>query len=269
VRKALTAEQVAHFKREGYAMPFRAVAGERAREFRRRIEGFEERLGHDSEGYFKIKAHLAAPWMVDLAFHPRILDAVEDLIGPDILLMGSSLFAKQAHDARFVSWHQDSAYFGLTPHEEVTAWVAFTDSNETNGCVRVMPRSHLAGDFQHDERPEANNMLARGQTITGLDETKAVDLLLKAGEFSLHQERTVHSSHPNDSDDRRIGLAFFYIPTHVRSEKQRRRALLVRGVDSHGHWDPDPLPRYDLDPVCMAELDRVWGQYRNGHYKAH
>ncbi|MFI4987062.1 MAG: phytanoyl-CoA dioxygenase family protein, partial [Alphaproteobacteria bacterium] len=123
--RLLTAEQVAQFKREGYVAPFRAVTAEHAREFRRRIEGFEERLGHDSEGYFKIKAHIAAPWMVDLACHPAVLDAVEDVIGPNIILLGSSLFAKQAHDERFVSWHQDSAYFGLTPHDEVTAWVAF------------------------------------------------------------------------------------------------------------------------------------------------
>jgi non-heme Fe2+,alpha-ketoglutarate-dependent halogenase len=194
---------------------------------------------------------------------------VEDLIGPDILLMGSPLFAKQARDPRFVSWHQDSAYFGLNPHAEVTAWVAFTDSNETNGCVRVMPRSHRAGDFQHEERAEADNMLARGQTITGLDEAKAVDLVLKAGEFFLHQERTVHGSHANRSDDRRIGLAYFYFPAHVRSQGPRRSALLVRGVDRHGHWDADPLPRCDLDALCMAELDRVWGQYRKAQYTAH
>jgi non-haem Fe2+, alpha-ketoglutarate-dependent halogenase len=269
VPKLLSAEQIAHFKREGYVMPFRAVGGEHAKEFRKRIESFEERLSHDSEGYFKIKAHVVAPWAVDLAFHPTILDAVEDLIGPNILLLGSSLFAKQAHDPRFVSWHQDSAYFGLTPHEEVTAWVAFTDSNERNGCVRVMPRSHQGADLQHEEKMEANNMLARGQTIGGLDEAKAVNLVLKAGEFSLHHERTAHASHANGSDDRRIGLAFFYIPTHVRSAKVRRSAMLVRGVDTHSHWDADPLPRCDLDPVCMEELDRVWGQYKKGQYKAH
>src|SRR5690349_2707155 len=129
--KLLTADQVEQFKREGYVTPFDATSPEHAREFRRRIEGIEEKLGHDSEGYFKIKAHIAAPWMVDLACHPKILDAVEDVIGPNIVLLGSSLFAKKAQDPRFVSWHQDSAYFGLTPHEEVTVWVAFTDSNES------------------------------------------------------------------------------------------------------------------------------------------
>jgi ectoine hydroxylase-related dioxygenase (phytanoyl-CoA dioxygenase family) len=267
--KFLSPEQVEQFKREGYTAPFRAVSGAQAREFRRRIEGIEEKLGHDSEGYFKIKAHIAAPWMVDLACHAKILDAVEDLIGPNILLLGSSLFAKQAHDPRFVSWHQDSAYFGLTPHEEVTVWVAFTESNESNGCVRVMPRTHTGADLQHVEKIEPTNMLSRGQTIVGLDESKAISLVLHPGEFSLHHERTAHSSHANNSDDRRIGLAFFYIPTHIQSQKIRRGALLVRGTDCFHHWNDDPLPRYDLDPICIAELDRVWGQYRKGLYKAH
>lgn len=267
--KLLTPAQVEHFKREGYLAPFRAVSPGQAREFRRRIEGIEEKLGHDSEGYFKIKAHIAAPWMIDLAFHPTIVDAVEDVIGPNILLLGSSLFAKKAHDPRFVSWHQDSAYFGLTPHEEITVWVAFTDSNESNGCVRVMPRTHVGSDLEHEEKMEATNMLARGQTIRGLDESKAVNLVLRAGEFSLHHERTAHASHANNSDDRRIGLAFFFIPTHVKSAKNRRGAMLVRGVDKYRNWDDDPLPRFDLDPICMSELDRVWGQYRKGQYKAH
>jgi non-haem Fe2+, alpha-ketoglutarate-dependent halogenase len=269
VPKLLTHEQVDHFKQEGYVAPLQAVSRAQAQQFRRRIEGIEQKLGHDSEGYFKIKAHIAAPWMVDLACHPKILDAVEDVIGPNILLLGSSLFAKQAHDPRFVSWHQDSAYFGLTPHEEVTAWIAFTDSNESNGCVRVMPRTHIGADLQHEEKMEATNMLARGQTIVGLEESKAISLVLHAGEFSLHHERTAHCSHANESEDRRIGLAFFYIPTRVKSQKSRRGALLVRGTDEFRNWDDDPLPRLDLDPTCIAELDRVWGQYRKGLYRAH
>lgn len=267
--KLLTEEQVAQFKGDGYAAPFRAVEQEHALEFLRRIEAFEEKLGHDSEGYFKIKAHIAAPWMVDLACNPIVLDAVEDVIGPDILLLGSSLFAKQAKDSRFVSWHQDSAYFGLTPPEEVTAWIAFTESNESNGCVKVLPGSHLEGVLPHEEHIHADNMLARGQTIAGIDESKAVNLVLQPGEFSLHTERTAHASDANRSGKRRIGLACFYIPPHVASLKDRRNALLVRGTDTHNHWGRDPLPRYDLDPDCLAELDRIWGQYRRGQYRAH
>ncbi len=266
--KVLSDEQLAAFKRNGYASPFRATTPDHAKEFLRRIEGFEEQLGRDSEGYFKIKAHVAAPWMVDLAGNPVVLDAVEDVLGPNIMLLGSSLFAKKANDPRFVSWHQDSAYFGITPAQEITAWIAFTDSNEQNGCVRVLPGSHL-DVLAHEERIEANNMLARGQTILDIDESAAVNLVLRPGEFSLHAERTAHASAPNVSGQRRIGLACFYIPPHVASIKDRRSALLVRGVDEYDNWDRDPLPRHDLDPVCLAELDRIWGQYRRGQYRAH
>jgi non-heme Fe2+,alpha-ketoglutarate-dependent halogenase len=269
MRKSLSEEQVTQFREQGYLAPLRAVPRTHADEFRRRIEGLEEKLGHDAEGYFKIKAHIAAPWMVDLACHPAVLDAVEDVIGPNVLLLGSSLFAKQANDPRFVSWHQDSAYFGLTPQEEVTAWIAFTESNEGNGCVKVMPRTHKGGILAHEERIAADNMLARGQTIAGIDESKAVNLVLEPGEFSLHHEMTAHASDPNTSGKRRIGLACFYVPTHVASVKDRRSALLVRGTDTYENWDRDVLPRYDMDPICVAELDRIWGQYRRGQYKSH
>ena len=189
------------------------------------------------------------------------------MIGPNILLFGASIFAKDARDPRYVSWHQDSAYFGLDPHEEVTAWVGFTDSTIERGCLKVMPRTHLGPDLHHVETFAQDNMLAKGQSIEGLDEAQAVHLELSAGEFSLHHERTAHASEPNRSDDRRIGFAFFYIPTHVRSTLGRRRATLVRGVDEYGHWDADNEPRSDLDPLSMAQLAATWGEYKDGETK--
>lgn len=265
--RRLTEDQVEHFRREGWLAPLPAVTGVQAREFRRRIEAFEERTGKPAEGSLKIKAHLAAPWMVDLACHPAILDAVEDLIGPNILLLRSSVFAKDARDPRFVSWHQDSLYYGAAKGDAVTAWVAFTDSNVSNGCLRVSPGTHLKGNLPHVERKEAMNLLARGHTVLEVDEDKAVDLQLKAGEFSIHHERTVHGSKPNGSDDRRIGMAFFYAPTQMASLKGRRRALLVRGVDEHNHWDPETQPRYDLDPTALAEMEEVFGRFAAGAFK--
>ncbi|HEX3951952.1 MAG TPA: phytanoyl-CoA dioxygenase family protein [Stellaceae bacterium] len=262
--KLLTETQRRHFRDEGYAMPFRAMSAEAARQCRLRIEAYEDSAGHDANRTLKIKGHLAFPWLVELGRNPAVLDAVEDVIGPDILLFGASIFAKDAHDPRYVSWHQDSAYFGLTPHQEVTAWIGFTPSRVETGCLRVLPRSHLGPDLRHTETHAKDNMLARGQTIEGIDEQLAASLELEAGEFSLHHERTAHSSHPNRGDDRRIGFAFFYIPTHVRSTSGRRTALLVRGDDRHGHWDPEILPRYDLDPVAFALLRSVWGEYKDG-----
>jgi ectoine hydroxylase-related dioxygenase (phytanoyl-CoA dioxygenase family) len=262
--KHLTENQVQHFRQHGYVFPFRAISAAQARQYRERIEAYEKAMGDDANKSLKIKAHLALPALVELARNARILDAVEDLIGPDILLFGASVFAKNSHDRRYVSWHQDSAYFGLAPHEEVTVWVGFTDSNRANGCLRVLPGSHIGPDYKHVETYAKDNMLAKGQSLVGIDESGAVDVELSAGEFSIHHERTAHGSLENRSDDRRIGFAFFYIPTHVQSLTGRRRATLVRGADRHGYWDAEQLPTHDMDPAAMAQLTAAWGQYKDG-----
>jgi len=161
------------------------------------------------------------------------------------------------------SWHQDSAYFGLEPHEEVTAWVALSDSRRDNGCLRVVPGSHLAADFAHEEAFHADNLLIRGQTVAGIREETALDVELEPGEFSLHHERMVHGSQTNASARPRIGYAVFYIPPHVRSTLGRRTALLVRGRDVHGHWDPDPTPAGDNDPAIEEFMRRSFERYRD------
>jgi hypothetical protein len=265
--KHLSVEQVAQFRSEGYVFPFRAISASEAAACRARIEAYEKDVGEDANRTLKIKGNLAFPWLMDLARNPRILDAVEDLIGPDILLFGASIFAKDGRDPRYVSWHQDSAYFGLDPHEEVTVWLAFTDSTIEKGCLKVMPRTHVGADLHHVETFAANNMLAKGQSIEGLDEKNAVHMELVAGEFSLHHERTAHASAPNRGSDRRIGFAFFYIPTYVSSTLGRRQATLVRGVDTMGHWDRDNEPRFDLDPLAMQQLSAAWGQYKDGEIR--
>ncbi len=265
--KLLTQEQIDHFRRHGYVYPCRAFSAQRAADYQRRIEAYEGAAGHDANQTLKIKGNLAFPWLMDIARNSNILDAVEDLIGPDIMLFGASIFAKNGRDPRYVSWHQDSAYFGLTPHEEVTAWVAFTEASPTHGCLRVLPGSHIGPDYKHVETFARDNMLAKGQTLEGIDDTRAVEMPLSAGQFSLHHERTAHSSLPNRSHDRRIGFAFFYIPANVASITGRRKATLVRGRDAYGHWDADALPQKDLDPVAMAELRAVWGQYKDGDTK--
>jgi hypothetical protein len=265
--RILSTGQVEQFGAEGYVHSFRAVSAAQAAEYARRIEAYEAQAGHDANRTLKIKGYLAFPWLVDLGRSAAILDAVEDLIGPDIMLFGASIFAKNGGDGRYVSWHQDSAYFGLDPHQEVTAWVAFTESSIEKGCLKVMPRTHLGPDLRHVETYAKDNMLAKGQSIEGLEESKAVSMELAAGEFSLHHERTAHASGPNRGRERRIGFAFFYIPTSVRSVLGRRQATLVRGTDRFGHWDADHLPRHDLDPVSMKQLTAAWGQYKDGEVK--
>jgi ectoine hydroxylase-related dioxygenase (phytanoyl-CoA dioxygenase family) len=260
--KFLTASDLALFARNGYLCPLSGLSDSEAAATLAALEGFERRHGGFGK-LLRFKAHLRLEALMAVARNARILDAVEDLIGPNILLFTSTLWPKDAKDGRFVSWHQDSAYFGLTPHEEVTAWVALTSSDRENGCVRVMPGSQLGVDYSHDETHEPNNLLIRGQTIRGLDEAKAAYLELRPGQISLHQERTVHGSLPNQSAIRRIGYALFFIPTHVRSTLGRRSALLVRGRDEYGQWDPDPTPRFDDDPLIDAFIRSTFQQYRD------
>lgn len=260
---SLTQAQVEHFRREGYAFPFDAIPAAEAASYVAKLDSYDAILGEEAQKQLKIKAHVAAPWIVGLARNKNILDAVESLIGPDILLFGTSMFSKKARDVRFVSWHQDAAYYGLDPQQEVTCWVGLTDADTENGCMRVIPGSHLGADAVHDETYDPQNMLGRGQTIRGIDESKAVYMPVKAGQFSMHHERTIHGSMPNPSDRRRVGMSFFYMPAHVRSTVGRRTATLVRGTDKYGHWDPEPMPKTDLDPVCMEFLRQSWSRYRD------
>lgn len=261
--KALSREQVDAFARDGFLYGFDAISAGEASGLRRRMEDYERSIGADANTVLRVKAHLGFPWMIELARNPKVLDVIEDIIGPNIRLYLSSLWPKGARDGKFVSWHQDSAYYGLEPHEEITAWVALTPSDRTNGCVRVIPGTHRGGDFTHVETFESSNLLSRGQTIQGLDIATAVDMELRPGQFSVHHEKLVHGSDPNNSDDRRIGIAFMYVPTHVRSTVGRRASILVRGEDRHGYWDDDPVPRFDLDPVAMAAMKRAQDAYRD------
>ena len=257
----LSQAQIEAFERDGYVAPIEGIGPGRAARIRERIEAYEREHGTNAAVALRIKGHLVFPFLVELARDPAILDAVEDVLGPDILVYLSAFWFKGAGDASFVSWHQDSAYYGLDPHTEATVWLALSDSTPESGCVRVIPGTHKGEEFVHEETYAADNLLSRGQSLGDIDETKAADLVLRAGQFSIHHEKLIHGSEPNRSDYRRMGMSFIYIPTHVHSSIGRRTALLVRGQDRHGHWDPDPEPRFDLDPVCMEMMERWMAGY--------
>jgi ectoine hydroxylase-related dioxygenase (phytanoyl-CoA dioxygenase family) len=182
-----------------------------------------------------------------------ILDAVEDVIGADILCWNTSFFTKEARSPGFVSWHQDATYWGLSEPDVVTAWVAFTESTSRNGNMRVVPGSHRT-PVPHVDTFDPDNLLTRGQEVTvEVDESQAADIMLQAGEMSLHHVLIVHGSGANPSDDRRIGFAIRYIPPRVRQTGGRRdSATLVRGEDAFGHFEPEPRPDADLDPAMLA-----------------
>jgi non-heme Fe2+,alpha-ketoglutarate-dependent halogenase len=263
--KLLSDEQIAAWKSDGCIFPVRAVDADAAEANYRRFLALEDEIGEEPQKRYKIKAHLPFPWMWDIIRTPRILDAVEDIIGPNILCWGSSFFSKQAHDTRFVSWHQDSTYYGLSEQSTVNVWYAFSASDVESGCMRFIPGTHRMGQLNHEETYAADNLLVKGQTINGVDESRAVDVVLQPGEFSIHHEAVIHGSGPNNADRPRIGLSIHYIAPHVHQVKLREAsATLVRGRDTHGHWTPEPEPERDFDPVCLAALDRTYSEYRSG-----
>jgi non-heme Fe2+,alpha-ketoglutarate-dependent halogenase len=266
--KRLTKAQIDDYYQNGFLGPVDLLTGDEVGEIRRHIEDIEAKLGIQMMSRFRIKAHLPFPFLSDLVAHPRLLDAVEDLIGPNILCWGSSFFQKEPGDKAFVSWHQDSAYYGLEPANTLTAWIAISEASMASGCMRFLPGSHNQGIRGHDELKAQDNLLSRGQTVVGVDETKAVHVPLKPGQFSFHKEDTLHASHPNSTNDRRIGLSIHYVSPDVRDTSfPGASAMLLRGNDPHGHWKADLRPKMDLDPVCMAELDRVFELYKTAPEK--
>jgi chlorinating enzyme len=257
--KLLTEAQVEGYRRDGYCAPVRALSLDEAARARSRLEEHERKTGGPLQGKWRVKSHLLFTWVDRIVHHPRILDAVEDVIGPDFLCWTTNFFIKEAASPGFVSWHQDAAYWGLEPDDVVTAWVSLTHSNLQSGCMKVIPGTHRESHMPHVETFAENNLLTRGQEVAvEVDEAKAAHLVLQPGEISLHDIKLVHGSAPNKSRDRRIGLAIRYLPTHVRQTKLRDSAMLVRGSDQHGHFDLEPRPFVDLDPAALrAHADAV------------
>jgi ectoine hydroxylase-related dioxygenase (phytanoyl-CoA dioxygenase family) len=251
--RLLAPEAVRRYQSEGIHFPVRVLSSAEAAHYRRCLEAHEQRTGAPLQGNWRHKVHLLFTWADELVHHPKILDAIEDLIGPDILCWTTNFFIKEANNTAFVAWHQDSTYWGLEPDDVVTAWIAFTASTRKNGCMQVIPGSHLVDQLPHVDTYHPDNLLSRGQEIAvEVDRSKAVCVTLEPGEMSLHHIKLVHGSEPNLSGDRRIGLAIRYIPTHVRQTKVRDSAMLVRGTDRFGHFDPEPCPRRDLDEAALA-----------------
>ncbi|MFO1060116.1 MAG: phytanoyl-CoA dioxygenase family protein [Dongiaceae bacterium] len=251
--KVLSADQVRQYQEKGYVAPIRALPAAEALALRRRLEAHEAAHGRLA-GNDRNKTNLLFTWMDALIRHPGILDAVEDVIGPDILAWGTSFFIKEAQDPSFVSWHQDSTYWGLEPADIVTAWVALSESNVANGAMRVIPGSHLAQQLPHRDTFAPNNLLSRGQEVAvAVDVGQAVALELQPGEMSLHHVRLVHGSDPNPSAGRRIGVAIRYLPTHVRQVVgSTDSATLVRGVDRFGNFAAEQPPDADYSAAARA-----------------
>ena len=232
----LNSNQLKQYQDEGFVSPINIFSKEKAKQIRNEIELIEKNKPEEIEKSGRYNAHLISPLLDEVTHNSKILDAVESLIGKNILVCGTTLFIKNPYEKGFVSYHQDAKYIGLEPYNWVTAWVAITDSNEKNGCMRMWSGSHKDDLKDHDQMFNEGNLLTRGQTINDVPEKKVKSLVLKAGQMSLHHPKVVHGSELNKSNDRRIGFVIqSYIGTNVKQVLGKNSVQLARGIDNFNY----------------------------------
>ena len=244
------------YARDGYVFPVDVLSPERAADYRAELERLERQTDGAKLGN---KTQLNHPHVIfrfahEIVTHPKILDVVEEILGLDILVWGSTFFVKEPHTASFVSWHQDLRYWGLDSDAEVSAWVALGPVTEANGCMRFLPGSHKGDLLPHRDTFANDNFLTRGQqAAVEVRDEDTVPVALAPGQASFHHGKLLHASGPNRSNERRVGFAINYIATGVRQTVAAEDfAMLVRGQDRHGHFRLVPPPEADLSEDALA-----------------
>ncbi|MDA9210302.1 phytanoyl-CoA dioxygenase family protein [bacterium] len=233
----LSPNQLKQYNEEGYVTPLDILSKEDALEARNEIELIEKEIPNEIDKSGRYNVHLISPKLDVIVHNSKILDAVESIIGKNILVCSTTLFIKNPKQESFVSYHQDAKYIGLEPHNWVTAWIAITDSNKENGCMRMWPKSHIKLK-DHNEKFNEGNLLTRGQTVENVPKDEVMSIELKAGQMSLHHPRIVHGSGINKSKDRRIGFVIqSYIGTNVKQILGKNSVQIARGKDEYCHHE--------------------------------
>jgi ectoine hydroxylase-related dioxygenase (phytanoyl-CoA dioxygenase family) len=245
------------FERQGFVSGIPILNPAEANAVREQFNALEAQEGREKCQIGLLDRHFDQRFVWELATHPRILDAIEAAIGPDILLLATHFFCKypEPREAaepaaqKFVAWHQDVTYWGLEPPFAITAWYAVDDSDAENGCMRAIPGTHAAGIREHSKSARGGNLLSINQEVpvTPEEEARAADMPLLAGQISLHHGTLIHGSNPNRSTRRRCGLTLRYVPPTVKqvtgnSYGRRYEAILVRGADNDHHFEPRERP---------------------------
>lgn len=253
----LSNQKLEQYERDGIVFPIKVFSAHEVSSFR---AGLESIIADSGEGSLKRldSLHLFFDWAHRLVTHETLLNAVEDVLGPDILVYGTLVFNKPARDAGYASWHQDSVYSGLHLSPSTSAWIALTASHRANGCMRAVPGSHKLGLLDHDNVTDDPNLLnRRGERVSmSVDESCAVDVVLQPGEMSLHHSNIVHGSNPNRSDEPRIGFIVRFVTS--RFTNREWPLLRVRGKADCSHLKiAEPLDEMDHKTAFSA-----WRRFR-------
>ena len=253
--KVLTKEQIEQYHDEGFISPVRVISEAQALSIKNQLEQVEVEFPDEINAESRNNLHLSFAFLDALAHNKIIVDAMEDLIGPDIALWASVMFIKEPSSKQYVSWHQDATYMGLDSIDFPTPWIALSPSTIETGCMTMIAGSHHSEIQNHEDTFAENNILTRGQVIPNIDKSKAVDLILEPGEMSIHHGAIIHGSQPNKSNQRRIGFSLqSYVPpsikqvvgkniwTHIRGQKRKD----IDGIELS-------RPNYNMDPITVEQ----------------
>ena len=264
----LSEAQIKQYNQKGYVSPIQALTKNQAQEVKKEIEFIENKWPNELKNLGRNYPHLISPILDNVVRNSNILDAVESIIGKNILACGTTLFIKEPDERGFVSFHQDAKYIGLEPHNWVTAWVAITDANENNGCMKMWPGTHKQELKYHNEKFDYNsgNLLTRGQTVENVPLEKTESVILTEGQMSLHHPRIVHGSGINKSKKRRIGFVIqSYIGTNVKQVLGKMYVQLVRGKDNFNYHQKTNKPIKTMEKKAvkirkkaMEELSKIF-----------
>jgi len=253
--KVLTKEQIEHYHEQGFISPVRVMSENEALSIKTQLEEVELNFPNEINAESRNNLHLSFVFLDALAHNNTVVDAMEDLIGPNIALWASVMFIKEPSSKQYVSWHQDATYMGLNSVNFPTPWIALSPSNLDTGCMTMISGSHKSSIQSHEDTYAENNILTRGQVISDVDESKGVDVILKPGEMSIHHGSIIHGSQPNSSNQRRIGFSLqSYVPPSIKQVVGRNIWTHIRGKKRQGE-DTITLdrPKYNMDPITVAQ----------------
>ena len=248
------------YEKDGFVFPVQVISSEEAIIHRQILEDAERKIG---PLHYKTKIHTILTSPYKLATNSLILDLVEKIIGPNILLHNVTYIIKEANSLSHVSWHQDLTYWGFSHDDQVSVWLALSSVNKQNGAMKMIPGSHKRGMMKHKVTKDKNNVLFQGQTVERVNENKAILCELLPGQASFHHRWTLHSSSANRTSDRRIGLNIQYLATHVKQTKNNLdSSICVRGEDKYNNFNLDKPARLDLDRTALEKQNILNELYR-------
>ena len=261
----LNAVQQQQYWDDGFLFPLPALSPQEAQQYRQEIEAIEQHwldngLPLPLNTYKRINAHVVLPMVAQIAMHPAILDVVEGILGPDIMIFSGEFFIKEAQTKQIVSMHQDLTYWGLGAIDGlVTAWIPLSPATPESGCMDFVRGSHKDAILPHQDTFDENNLLSRGQEVNvDVSDDQKTAIEIHPGQMSLHHGLTIHGSGPNQSDDRRIACVIRYLrPDMAQQVGEKDYAMMARGEDRHGNFIHVPPPTENFGADAMALYDEI------------